>query len=47
MPTSLGHLPGILGLQSGEDVKGDEDFLALDVERPEILTISQFAEKYM
>ena len=28
-------------------ITGDKDFLALDVERPEILTISQFAEQYM
>jgi len=28
-------------------ITGDKDFLALDVERPEILTISPFAEQYM
>lgn len=28
-------------------ITGDKDFLALDVERPEILAISQFAEQYM
>lgn len=28
-------------------ITGDKDFLALDVERPEILAISQFAEQYL
>jgi predicted nucleic acid-binding protein len=28
-------------------ITGDKDFLTLDVESPEILTISQFAAKYM
>jgi putative PIN family toxin of toxin-antitoxin system len=28
-------------------ITGDKDFSVLDIERPEILTISQFSEKYM